>query len=157
MKIEFWAIGKTAFPYITEGMNIYEKRLIHYNPYETVLIPDVKDGAKLPPDLLKQREGEAFLAKLQPQDFLILLDENGVQPNSVALAQKLSGWLQGGHRKLVFVVGGAYGFSEAMYRRANFKLSLSAMTFSHQMIRLFVVEQLYRAMTILRGESYHNA
>lgn len=135
---------------------MYEKRLGHYLSFQSVLLPDVKNSGKLPPELVKQKEGEAVLAKLKPDDFLVLLDERGKQLTSVELADFMEHKLQLSQKRLVFLVGGAWGFSEEICRRADFKLSLSKMTFSHQMVRLFFLEQLYRAMTILRGESYHN-
>ncbi len=156
MKTEFWYIGKTAFPYLEKGIKIYEKRLERYLPFQSVLIPDVKNGKKLPSEKLKIKEGESVLKKLNQSDFLILLDERGKQLSSVQFAKFMENKLQLGNRKLIFLVGGAYGFSDAIYRRADQQLSLSKMTFSHQMIRLFFLEQLFRAMSILKGEPYHN-
>jgi 23S rRNA (pseudouridine1915-N3)-methyltransferase len=156
MKIEFWLTGKTIFPYLEEGIVLYEKRLKRYLTYQTILLPEVKNGKNLPPELLKEKEGEVILSKLAKEDTLVLLDEKGKQFSSV----EFSGWMQqrlvSGQKKMVFVVGGAWGFSKAVYERSDFQLSLSKMTFSHQMIRLFFLEQLYRAMTILKGEPYHN-
>ena len=156
MKTELWLTGKTALPYIDEGMAVYEKRLPHYLSFQTVVLPEVKNAGTLPPDLLKQKEGEVALAKLKPGDFLVLLDEKGKHLTSVEFARYMEQWFQAAHKRLIFLVGGAWGFSEEMYRRADFRLSLSKMTFSHQMVRLFFLEQLYRAMIILRGEGYHN-
>lgn len=157
MKIELWAIGKTAFPYLAEGIEIYQKRIVHYNAFEIITLPDIKNAGNLPPQQLKIKEGENILAKLLPTDLLIILDERGQQPDSVALARHIEQWLQGSHRRIIFLIGGAFGFSPAVYERANHQIGLSRLTFSHQMVRLFVVEQIYRAMTILRGESYHNS
>lgn len=157
MKTCFSYIGKTADKYLEEGCGIFERRLGHYLAFETVLIPDVKNGGKLDPAQLKIKEGELILQRLKNEDCLILLDENGKQYPSEKFAATLDQWFQSPYKRLVFQVGGAYGFSEAVYQRANFKLSLSSMTFSHQMIRLFFLEQLYRAMTILRNEPYHNS
>ena len=156
MKVIIYHIGKTSEKYLRQGEEIYAKRLRHYLPLTTEVIPDVKKAGTLPPEELKKQEGEAILSRLKPADGLILLDERGEQFTSVALARWLDKQLQRPYRRLVFVVGGAFGFSEAVYERANATLSLSKMTFSHQMIRLFFAEQLYRAMTILRGEKYHN-
>ena len=156
MKVIIYHIGKTSEKYLRQGEEIYAKRLRHYLPLTTEVIPDVKKAGTLPPEELKKQEGEAILSRLKPADGLILLDERGEQFTSVALAGWLDKQLQRPYRRLVFVVGGAFGFSEAVYERANATLSLSKMTFSHQMIRLFFAEQLYRAMTILRGEKYHN-
>lgn len=156
MKVEFWLIGKTAFPYLDEGMAVYEKRLGHYLPYSTIVLPDVKNAGNMQPDLLKQKEGEIVIARLKKDDLLVLLDERGKQYTSLEFAVFMEQKLQLSAKKMVFLVGGAWGFSEGVYQRADFKISLSKMTFSHQMVRLFFMEQLYRAMTILRGESYHN-
>ncbi len=156
MKVEFWLIGKTSFSYLDEGMTVYEKRLGHYLPYQSYVLPEAKNAKSLPPEQLKQKEGEVVLSKLKPDDFLALLDERGKQMTSVEFAGFMEQKLQLSQKRLIFLVGGAWGFSEEIYKRADFKLSLSKMTFSHQMIRLFFVEQLYRAMTILRGEAYHN-
>lgn len=157
MKIEFWVIGKTNETYLQEGISIYLQRLRHYVPFEMHTLPDVKNAGKLESDQLKAKEGEIVLNRLKKQDFLILLDERGKSYTSETFAQFLEQKLQLPGKKLIFLVGGALGFSEAVYERADAKLSLSAMTFSHQMIRLFFVEQLYRAMTILRNEPYHNS
>jgi len=157
VKTTFSYIGKTQDKYLEEGTSIYERRLRHYLPYETVLIPDIKNGGKLDAAQLKIKEGEQILARLKSEDCLILLDERGKQYSSEQFAITLDQWFQAPFKRLVFQVGGAYGFSEAVYQRANFQVGLSNMTFSHQMIRLFFLEQLYRAMTILRNEPYHNS
>lgn len=156
MKVECWWIGKTSEAYLKEGTSQYEKRLRHYLPFATELIPDVKGAGKMSPDKLKEREAQLVLQRLQPQDGLILLDEHGKMLRSIELAQWLDRQLQMPYRRLIFLIGGAFGFHEQLYQRANGKLSLSKMTFSHQMVRLFLLEQLYRAMTILRNEPYHN-
>ncbi|MBX2871622.1 MAG: 23S rRNA (pseudouridine(1915)-N(3))-methyltransferase RlmH [Saprospiraceae bacterium] len=156
MKVEFWVIGKTNESYLKQGTELYVKRLSHYLPFQMVVIPDVKTSKGMKPIQLKNKEGEAILQKLKSEDLLILLDERGKSFDSVAFAKYLDQLLMRPGRRLIFLVGGAFGFSEALYQRAQGKLSLSEMTFSHQMIRLFFVEQLYRAMTILRNEPYHN-
>ncbi|MCR9286721.1 MAG: 23S rRNA (pseudouridine(1915)-N(3))-methyltransferase RlmH [Bacteroidetes bacterium] len=156
MKVELWLIGKTSFGYIKEGMEIYQKRLTHYLPFEVSIIPDIKNVKNLRPNQIKVKEGATINSKLKKEDFLILLDEGGKHFSSVEFAKFLDQKLQMSYKKIVFLVGGAYGFSEDIYKRANSKLSLSKMTFSHQMIRLFVLEQIYRGMTILRNEPYHN-
>ncbi|MBL7816205.1 MAG: 23S rRNA (pseudouridine(1915)-N(3))-methyltransferase RlmH [Saprospiraceae bacterium] len=155
MKIELWVIGKTTFKYLDEGIGLYEKRLKHYTNFELVVIPDVKNPP-LSSEALKIKEGESILNKLNKEDFLILLDENGKQQTSVDFSKFIDNQQVNATKRMVFQIGGAYGFSEAVYARANQKLSLSKMTFSHQMIRLFFVEQLYRAFTIIKGEKYHN-
>jgi 23S rRNA (pseudouridine1915-N3)-methyltransferase len=156
MKVELWLIGKTSFGYIKEGMEIYQKRLTHYLPFEVSIILDIKNAKNLRPNQIKVKEGATINSKLKKEDFLILLDERGKHFSSVEFAKFLDQKLQMSYKKIVFLVGGAYGFSEDIYKRANSKLSLSKMTFSHQMIRLFVLEQIYRGMTILRNEPYHN-
>ena len=156
MKVELWMIGKTAFSYLDEGMAIYEKRLRHYLPFSIELIPDIKAAKNLSPDELKKKEGLLILKKLRSDDFLILLDEGGKAFTSVAFSGFMENHLSLSKKRLIFQIGGAYGFSEEIYKRANTKIALSKMTFSHQMIRLFFLEQLYRAMTILKGEPYHN-
>jgi 23S rRNA (pseudouridine1915-N3)-methyltransferase len=157
MKLDFWFIGKTAFPYLEEGIQLYAKRLQHYAPFEMSVLPDVKNAKSLSSDQLKTREGEAVLKKLHKDDMLLLLDERGKQLDSLAFAGAVEEWSLRPVRRVVFLVGGAYGFSEAVYARADAKLSLSKMTFSHQMVRLFFVEQLYRAFTIIRNEPYHHS
>ena len=155
MKIELWAIGKTSEKYLETGIEIFEKRLKNYLPFSWTILPDVKvkttDGA-----LLKKEEGKLILSKLQPEDYLVLLDEAGKQWSSTELAFWLERKLSSPGKKLVFLIGGAFGFAPEVYARAQEQLSLSKMTFSHQMVRLFFMEQLYRAMTILRNEPYHN-
>lgn len=155
MKIELWVIGKTAFKYLDEGISVYEKRLKHYTSFDLVVIPDIKNPP-LSIEALKTKEGELILNKLTKDDFFILLDENGKQNTSIDFSKFIEQQQMNATKRIVFQIGGAYGFSDAVYARANQKLSLSKMTFSHQMIRLFFVEQLYRAFTILKGEKYHN-
>jgi 23S rRNA (pseudouridine1915-N3)-methyltransferase len=157
LKIELWYVGKTAFPYLEEGMALYEKRLMHYLPFQCQLLHDVKNAKNMGFEQLKQKEGEAVLSRLKSDDLLVLLDERGRQFSSVEFSGFIEQKLQQSQKRLVFLIGGAWGFSSEIYQRANEKLSLSKMTFSHQMVRLFFLEQLYRAMTILRGEPYHNA
>jgi 23S rRNA (pseudouridine1915-N3)-methyltransferase len=155
MKTEFWVIGKTAEKYLEMGIGIFEERIQRYLPFLLVVLPDVKlkttDGAAL-----KQAEGRAILNKLQPDDYLVLLDERGQQFTSVEMARWLERRMVQSPRRLVFLAGGAFGFSPDVYARAQEQLSLSKMTFSHQMIRLFFAEQFYRSLTILKNEPYHN-
>ena len=157
MKVELWMIGKTNEAYLKEGIQLYKKRLDRYLPFQIQLFSDVKHANKLSPNELKQKEGALLLSKLKSDDYYILFDERGKQMKSVDFARFLEHKLQLSHKRIIFQIGGAYGFSEAVYQRANAQLGLSQMTFSHQMIRLFFVEQLYRAMTILRNEPYHNS
>ena len=155
MKIELWVIGKTAFKYLDEGIAVYEKRLKHYVNFDLVVLPDIKNPP-LSIEALKTKEGELILNKLTKDDCLILLDERGKQLTSMDFSKFIEQQQMSAVKRVVFQIGGAYGFSEAVYARANQEISLSKMTFSHQMIRLFFVEQLYRAFTILKGEKYHN-
>jgi 23S rRNA (pseudouridine1915-N3)-methyltransferase len=154
MKISLLVIGKTTDGRLVSLIDDYRQRLKHYVPFELVVIPDIKNAKSLTQDQLKAAEGEAILAKVGTTE-VVLLDEHGAEYRSVDFAS----WLQkkmGSGRDLTLVIGGAYGFSPAVYQRANGKLSLSQMTFSHQMIRLMAIEQIYRAMTILRNEPYHH-
>lgn len=155
MRITLLVVGKTTDPRLQSLIEDYQKRLTHYVPFDFAVIPDIKNAKSLSEEQLKTAEGEAILARLTPSMEVILLDEHGREFRSVEYAD----WLQkkiGSGRDLTLVIGGAYGFSTAVYQRANGKLSLSQMTFSHQMIRLMAIEQIYRAMTILRGEPYHH-
>ncbi|MEO1514254.1 MAG: 23S rRNA (pseudouridine(1915)-N(3))-methyltransferase RlmH [Bacteroidota bacterium] len=157
MKTALWVIGKTSFSYLDEGMALYQKRLRRYLPFQLEIIPDIKNAKNLPSAQLKLKEGQAVLSRLKDGDHLVLLDEQGQMKSSEAFARFMDQQMMQSRKRLIFLVGGAYGFDEAIYQRANAKLSLSKMTFSHQMVRLFFIEQLYRAMTILRNEPYHNS
>jgi len=154
MKLVLIQVGKTDAAYLQEGIKEYEKRLPHYSPFELVTIPDVKK-VKDEADQ-KKKEGEAILSKLQGGDFIVLLDEGGKQLTSRKLSEFLQKKMNESLKRLVFIIGGPYGFSSELYQAAHMKLSLSSLTFSHQMVRLFFLEQLYRAQTILRNEPYHH-
>lgn len=156
MRIEAWYIGKTAEQYLKDGCSIFEKRIKRFLPFEVVVIPDVKNGKNAAPAQLKQLEGEKILSKLGSDDFLVLLDEKGKQFTSREFASQLNRWTMLSHKRLIFLIGGAFGFSDKVYDRSNAKLSLSKMTFSHQMIRLFLLEQIYRGMAIQKNLPYHN-
>ena len=151
MEITLLVIGKTNSKYLIEGIEEYCKRLKHYIPFSIQYLPDIKNTKKLSEQQQKDAEGTQFLASLNNADFVILLDERGKEMTSVQYADFLQKKMLSGLRRLVFIVGGPYGFSDAVYSRANDKLSFSKMTFSHEMIRLFFVEQLYRGMSFLRG------
>lgn len=155
MKITLLVVGKTTDAHIEILIQEYQKRLTHYLPFALQVIPELKYTKALTPDQQKQAEGELILRAITPSTDLVLLDEYGKEFRSVEFADYIQKRMSSG-RDVVFVVGGPYGFSNAVYQRANGKISLSKMTFSHQMVRLFFVEQLYRAMTILRGEPYHH-
>ena len=154
MKISLLMVGKTTDARLVSLIDEYLQRLKHYVPFELVVLPDIKNAKSLTQDQLKAAEGEAILAKVGTTE-VVLLDEHGAEYRSVDFASWLQKKMSSG-RDLTLVIGGAYGFSPAVYERANGKLSLSQMTFSHQMIRLMAIEQIYRAMTILRGEPYHH-
>lgn len=156
MQIKLLAIGKTDQRAILELLEEYAHRLSHYTRFELEIIPDLKQAKSLSEPLQKEKEGEAILKKLSPSEEVLLLDERGNSYSSLEFSEFLQKKLNAGVRQLTFVIGGPYGFSEAVYARANGKISFSKMTFSHQMIRPFVVEQLYRAFTILRNEAYHH-
>ncbi len=155
MKTELIMVGKTADKHFAAGIKDYTERIGHYMPFGITTLPDLKNTKSLSQEQQKEREGEQILRLVQPSDTVVLLDEHGQEFRSVELAA----WLQRKQqqaRRLVFVIGGPYGFSPAVYDRANEKLSLSRLTFSHQMVRLVFTEQLYRACTIIKGEPYHH-
>ena len=156
MKINLLCIGKTDDKEIKNLINYYLTRLPRHWNFEITEIPDVKNARNLTPDLLKKEEAKLFLNIIENTDLVVLLDEKGKQFNSREFAQKLDSYQNNSIKKICFLVGGTYGFSEEMYQRANEKISISKMTFTHQMIRLFFVEQIYRADQILQGKPYHN-
>ncbi|WP_298904301.1 23S rRNA (pseudouridine(1915)-N(3))-methyltransferase RlmH [uncultured Psychroserpens sp.] len=156
MTIKLLAIGKTDHRDLQSLIDDYQKRLGFYVKFEFEIIPDLKKTKHLSEDQQKQKEGELILNKINTSDVLILLDENGKQFDSVAFSQYLQKHMNSGIKQLVFVIGGPYGFSSEVYQKARGKVALSKMTFSHQMIRLFVIEQLYRGFTILKNEPYHH-
>ena len=156
MKIRLIVIGKTNASYLKTGESDYEDRLKHYCKFEELLILQIKNGGKLSHNDLKIKEGKLILKSITQNDQVILLDEKGKSFSSINFSNLLNQKLLDSTKRLVFVVGGAFGFSEEVYLRADSKLSLSKMTFSHQMIRLIFKEQLYRAFTILKGEKYHH-
>lgn len=156
MKVKFICIGKTGKDFLVAGEQEYLKRLQHYISVERVEIPDLKNAKKLTIDQIKELEGKEILSKISGEQ-IILLDENGKNFSSVEFSQFLQQKFNQGGKGLVFIVGGAYGFSNEVYQQATSKISLSKMTFSHQMIRMIFFEQLYRGMTILKGEPYHHS
>ncbi|MCB4809275.1 23S rRNA (pseudouridine(1915)-N(3))-methyltransferase RlmH [Tamlana sp. 62-3] len=156
MTIKLLCIGKTDNKSLISLITEYEKRLSFYVKFTFEIIPDIKNSKNLSEAQQKQKEGELILGKINTTDALILLDENGKQHDSIAFSNYLQKHMNSGIKQLVFVIGGPYGFSEDVYKKSNGKISLSKMTFSHQMIRLFFIEQLYRGFTILRNEPYHH-
>ena len=156
MNIKLIAIGKTDNKALQSLLDDYTKRLSFYIRFDLEIIPDIKNVKKLSESQQKEKEGELILAKLTPTDQLILLDENGMGFSSISFSDYLQKRMNSGTKTLVFVIGGPYGFSDEVYQKAQGKISLSLMTFSHQMVRLFFIEQLYRGFTILRNEPYHH-
>jgi 23S rRNA (pseudouridine1915-N3)-methyltransferase len=156
MKITFITVGKTEDAYLKDGIEKYIKRLKHYTKLEMTDIPELKNTKALTEEQQKNKEAELILKKITPQDHVILLDENGMEFTSVQFANYINKRSVSSSANLIFIVGGPYGFDQSVYQRANDKISLSRMTFSHQMVRLFFVEQLYRAYSIIKGEPYHH-
>ncbi len=155
MKITLLTMGKTDIPWVADGLKMYSRRLEHYAPFSVKELPELKGVSALSAEQVKAREGAQLLGAVKPSDTVILLDEHGSEFTSLQFASQLQKYLNAG-RDLVFIIGGAYGFSPEVYGRSDAKLSLSRMTCSHQLVRTVFAEQLYRAFTILRGEPYHN-
>ena len=156
MKITLLTVGKTDKDWVKQGTDIYVSRLKHYIPFTISEIPELKNVSALSKDQIKAKEGELILKSLKPSDDVILMDEHGKEYTSVDFASLLQKKITYEGKDIVFIIGGAYGFSDEVYRRANSKISLSRMTFSHQMVRAIFAEQIYRAFTIMRGEPYHH-
>ena len=156
MKIVLLVVGKTTESYFVQGIDEYSKRLAHYVPFELTVIPELRNTKSLSADQQKEREADLILKALQPGDYVVLLDEHGREFTSLQFASYLEKKMANIAKRLIFVVGGPYGFSNRVYQAAQEKISLSKMTYSHQMIRLIFTEQLYRAMTILNNEPYHH-
>lgn len=156
MEIELLTVGKTHISFIEEGIAEYTSRLKHYIPYSIKSLPDIRNAAKMEAARQKEAEGIKILESINPGDYVILLDERGKQFTSIEFSSMIEKLMNAGRRKVIFIVGGPFGFSQVVYERADALLSLSKMTFNHEMVRLFFTEQVYRAMTILRGEKYHH-
>lgn len=156
MNIKLIVVSKTDIPYLQTGIDEYVGRLKHYCDFELVVIPALKNLGKASAEEVKEREGQLILKQLEKADCVVLLDEHGKEYTSVGFSEYLQKQMNAGTRIMAFVIGGAFGFSPAVYAKAMHKVSLSQMTFNHQMVRLFFVEQLYRAFTILHHEKYHN-
>lgn len=156
MKISLLLVGRTIDKHLGSLIEEYAQRISHYMPFEITVIPDIKGSKSMPPSVIKEKEGALILQNIRSGDYVILLDERGKEFRSVEFASFLSHQFNMSHRRLLFVVGGAYGFSPEVYNKSQSMISLSRMTFSHQMIRLLFTEQLYRALTILAGEPYHH-
>ena len=156
MKIVLFVVGKTKEKYLLEGIYKYQRRIMNYINFEICEIPNIKNTKNISNSDLMKKEGDLILKKIQNSDYLILLDEKEKMFSSSSFAKKIQSWMLSGKKTIVFIIGGAYGFSQDVYNRANEKISLSRLTFSHQMVRLFFVEQLYRGYTILNNEPYHH-
>jgi len=156
MRITLIENGKTRDAFIREGVELYQSRVSRYVPFRIETLPDLKNSRNLTMKEVMEKEGQILLKRLKPGDYVILLDERGKQFHSISFAEYLNS-LEGTVNQLVFVIGGPYGFSEEVYERADALLSLSRLTFSHQLVRVIFMEQLYRAFTILKGEPYHHA
>lgn len=156
MQIVLYVIGKTNLTGVQPLIDEYTKRLTRFCKYEMQVLPDVKNSASLTKEILVQKEGEMFAMHLKSNDFLVLLDENGKEHSSTHFADKIQEWMNKIPGRLVFVIGGAFGFSEELYSKCDYKLSLSKMTFNHQMVRAIFCEQIYRAFTINNGLPYHH-
>ena len=156
MKITLLTVGKTDRDWVKQGLDIYMSRLKHYIPFSIVEIPELKNVSSLSKDQIKSKEGELLFKNIRATDDVILLDERGKEYSSTEFAKVLQDKITYSGKDIVFIIGGAYGFSDEIYKRANSKMSLSRMTFSHQMVRAIFAEQIYRAFTIIRGEPYHH-
>jgi 23S rRNA (pseudouridine1915-N3)-methyltransferase len=157
MKIQFWSVGKAHEPYVKEGVEMFTKRISNYFTVAWSIIPVPKNAGMLSEMDLKKKEGETILSWLKKEDYLVVLDERGKQLSSEGLAEFLQARANESAKTLVFLIGGAYGVDEAVMKRANYKWSLSQLVFPHQLVRLILAEQMYRACTILRNEKYHHS
>jgi 23S rRNA (pseudouridine1915-N3)-methyltransferase len=156
MKINLIVVGKTNEKYLINGEAEYAKRINRYVKFAKIEIPELKNAKKMSHEEIKREEGKLILSKLSPQGVIVLLDDKGQAKTSLQFSKWIQNTMNRGHKHITFIVGGAYGFSDEVYKTANEQLSLSKMTFSHQMIRLFFTEQIYRAFTILNNEPYHH-
>ena len=156
MKIVLLSVGKTSNDYVKAEFVSYVKRLSHYIDFESIEIPNIKNSKNLSKIELKRKEEESITKVLLSNDYIVLLDENGINLNSIDFSKKIEKYMLNSYKRIVFVIGGAFGFSNEIYNLYNEKLSLSKMTFSHQMVRLFFIEQLYRSFTIINNEKYHH-
>ena len=156
MKIKLLSIGKTEEKYLKEGIDVYCKKLIHYFPFDYEELPAIKQTKNLSFNEQRKRESEVILKKIYPSDIVVLLDERGTTYSSIDFSEFVQQRMLQGNKQLVFVIGGAYGFSQEVYARKDYFISLSSLTFSHQMVRLIFLEQLYRAASIMKNEPYHH-
>lgn len=156
MEIVVLSIGKLSFPWIKDGVKEYESRLIKYAKFQSIELPDIKGAKTLSKDKIKEEEGNLIIKELKPSDLVVILDERGQTLTSVEFANWIEKKNSSGKKRMVFVIGGPFGFDKKVYDRADIMIRLSSMTFTHEMARLILIEQIYRAMTILKGEPYHH-
>lgn len=156
MEICVVSIGKISSSWIMEGINLYEKRLTKYIKFTSVIIPDIKNTRSITTDAQKEEEGKLIISQIQPSDFVVLMDEKGKEYTSREFSDWLMKQMSSGLKRLLLIIGGPYGFSKDVYSKANYKIALSKMTFTHEMAKLLITEQIYRSMTIQRGEPYHH-
>jgi len=156
MKVQVWTIGKAGEKYIEEGIKEYSNRLKHYTNFELKIITPPKDLGRLPVEQQKLKEAALVEAQLQTGDFLVLLDERGKSLSTVQLADKIQQWSNAGTRRVIFLIGGAFGIDDSLKQKAGIILTLSAFTFPHQLVRLIITEQIYRAYTVINNEKYHH-
>jgi 23S rRNA (pseudouridine1915-N3)-methyltransferase len=157
LKVRLLQIGKNQEAFVEAGIGFYEKKLRHYCQFELLTLPTIKNTTNLQQDELRKREGVLFEKQINPKSWVVLLDERGKKFDSPTFAAEIEKWSVAGRSQIDFLIGGAFGFSDDIYKRADFQISLSSMTFSHQIVRLIFLEQLYRAFTILKNEPYHHA
>lgn len=156
MEICVLSVGEISFPWIRQGISLFESRLERYIKFTSLILPDIKNSKSLSVEKIKEEEGKLIMQHLNPSDYVIMMDEKGKEYTSREFADMLQKQMNGGRKRLLFVIGGPYGFSEPVYKRADSKISLSRLTFTHEMAKLFLTEQLYRSFTILKGEPYHH-
>lgn len=156
MEICILSVGKISSSWIQEGLKLYEGRIGRYIKFTPLIIPDIKNAKNLSKEILKEEEGKAILNQLNPSDYVVLMDEKGKENSSREFSEWVQRQMNSGLKRLVFVIGGPFGFSESVYLKGNYKLALSKMTFTHEMAKLLLTEQVYRCMTILKGEPYHH-
>lgn len=156
MKIALLQVGKTSEKYLTDGISTFEERVRKYTAFEIFTIPDIRDTRNMPASEQKSREGEKVLQFFKSDDYIVILDDKGKEFSTIEFSSWLEKMFMSQKKRIVFVIGGAWGFSDEVYRMADMSLSLSRLTFSHQMVRLLFLEQLYRAFTVIKGEPYHH-
>ena len=156
MEICVLSIGKISSQWIQQGLEVFENRIGKYNKYTTIVLPDIKNAKSLTKDIIKEEEGKQILTQLSPSDFVVIMDEKGKEFTSREFSEWIQKQMSSGKKRLLFIIGGPYGFSKGIYERADFKIALSKMTFTHEMAKLLLSEQIYRSMTILKGEPYHH-